>query len=57
MRRGTLITLICLFALLVTIAVIQLTQTPPESPYPGPASGTPLPSGVTTGSGTSPPAG
>lgn len=57
MRRGTLITLICLFALLATVAVIQLTQTTPQSPYPGPASGTPLPSGVTTGTATSPPAG
>jgi hypothetical protein len=54
MRRGTLITLICLFALLVTIAVIQLTQTAPQSPYPGPASGTPLPSGVASGTPTSP---
>jgi hypothetical protein len=42
-RRGTLITLIVLVTLLVIVAVVQLTQNRPSSPYPGPASGTPLP--------------
>lgn len=50
MRRGTLITLIALFTLLVVVAAIQLTQTAPTTPFPGPVSGTPLPSGFTTGS-------
>jgi hypothetical protein len=45
-RRGTAITLILLFALLVVVAVVQLSQDPPAAPYPGPVSGTPLPSVV-----------
>lgn len=48
MRRGTLITLVVLFALLVVVAIVQLTQPTPETPFPGPVSGTPLPSGLTT---------
>jgi hypothetical protein len=48
MRRPTLITLIVLFVLLVTAAVVQLSQIAPNEPYPGPVSGTPLPSGLTT---------
>lgn len=44
MRRGTAITLILLFTLLVVVAVIQLGQEPPTAPYPGPVSGTELPS-------------
>jgi hypothetical protein len=48
MRRGTFLTLIVLFALLVVVAVVQLTQPPPPSPFPGPREGTPLPSGLTT---------
>jgi hypothetical protein len=43
-RRGTAITLILLFALLVVVAIFQLNQDPPSAPYPGPASGTELPS-------------
>jgi hypothetical protein len=43
-RRGTAITLILLFALLVAVAVIQLNQDAPSSPYPGPASGSEMPS-------------
>jgi hypothetical protein len=46
MRRGTLITLIVLFALLFVVAIVQLTQQPPGSPFQGPVSGTPLPSGL-----------
>jgi hypothetical protein len=45
-RRGTLITLIVLFALLSVVALVQLTQDHPTSPYPGPVSGTPLPTAV-----------
>lgn len=48
MRRGTFLTLIVLFALLVVVAIVQLTQSPPGSPFPGPVSGSPLPSGLTT---------
>ena len=44
MRRGTAITLILLFALLVVVALVQLNQEAPSSPYPGPPSGTELPS-------------
>ncbi len=43
MRRGTAITLIILFALLVVAAVVQLNQRAPSTPFPGPVSGTPLP--------------
>lgn len=49
MRRGTLITLVVLFALLVVVAIVQLTQPAPTTPYPGPVPGTPLPPGLTTG--------
>lgn len=48
MRRGTFITLIVLFALLVVVAIAQLMQPPPSTPFQGPVSGTPLPSGLTT---------
>jgi hypothetical protein len=43
-RRGTAITLIVLFVLLVVVAIAQLSQDPPVQPYPGPVSGTELPS-------------
>jgi hypothetical protein len=43
-RRGTLITLIVLFVILVVVAAVQLSQNRPQSPFPGPVSGTPLPS-------------
>jgi hypothetical protein len=46
-RRGTAITLILLFSLLVVVAIVQLSQDPPATPYPGPSvSGTPSPSSV-----------
>ena len=50
MRRGTLITLVLLFTLLVVVAIVQLTQPPPGSPFRGPVSGTPLPSALPPGS-------
>jgi hypothetical protein len=43
MRRGTAITLIVLFVLLVITAVVQLNQEAPPAPFPGPVSGTPFP--------------
>jgi hypothetical protein len=43
-RRGTAITLIVLFVLLVAAMIAQLQQKPPSAPYPGPVSGTPYPS-------------
>jgi uncharacterized membrane protein len=43
-RRGTAITLIVLFVLLVAAVVGQLRQHAPSQPYPGPVSGTELPS-------------
>jgi hypothetical protein len=48
MRRPTLITLIVLLVLMVVVAAIQLNQPAPSAPFPGPVSGTPLPSGLTT---------
>jgi len=42
-RRGTAITLIVLFVLLGVTAWAQLRQTAPVNRYPGPVSGTPLP--------------
>ena len=48
MRRPTLIALIVLLVLVLGAAVAQLLQTPPDEPYPGPVSGTPLPPGLTT---------
>jgi hypothetical protein len=48
MRRGTLITLIVLFLVLVGATIAQVAQDEPATPYPGPVSGTPLPSGLTT---------
>jgi hypothetical protein len=48
MRKGTLITLIVLFLVLVGATIAQLSQDAPSTPYPGPVSGTPLPSGFTT---------
>jgi len=42
-RRGTAITLIVLFVLLVVTAWAQLRQAAPPNRYPGPVSGTPLP--------------
>jgi hypothetical protein len=44
MRRGTAITLIVLFLMLVITAVVQLNQEAPTTPFPGPVSGTPYPS-------------
>ena len=43
MRRGTAITLIVLFLLLVAAVIGQLRQRTPSQPYPGPVSGTELP--------------
>ncbi|MGZ8566313.1 MAG: hypothetical protein ACXWXS_04605 [Actinomycetota bacterium] len=48
MRRGTAITLIVLFTLLVVTAAFQLTQDAPDTPFPGPVSGTPLPPAETS---------
>jgi len=48
MRRPTLIMLIVLFVLLLGATAVQLSQVAPDVPYPGPVSGTPLPSGLTT---------
>lgn len=47
MRRGTLIAVIALAVLFVVVAVIQFTMDAPPAPFPGPVSGTPLPSGIT----------
>jgi hypothetical protein len=43
-RRGTAITLILLFALLMVVALVQMSQDPPAAPFPGPVSGTEIPS-------------
>ena len=43
-RRGTAITLAVLFVLLAAALIAQLRQPAPTQPYPGPASGTELPS-------------
>jgi hypothetical protein len=47
MRRGTAITLIVLFVLLVAAVIGQLRQRTPSQPYPGPVSGTELPTSTT----------
>ena len=47
MRRQTAITLIVLFLLLTVVAIAQATQDPPETPFRGPTSGTPLPPELT----------
>ena len=47
MRRPTAIVLVLLFVLLAVAAVLQATQAPPGTPYPGPVSGTPLPPELT----------
>jgi hypothetical protein len=44
MRPFTKIVLVVLFALIVIAAVAQFTIGGPNRPYPGPVSGTPLPS-------------
>ena len=44
MRRGTAITLVVLFVVLVVAAAIQLNQPAPSTPFPGPSNGTELPS-------------
>jgi hypothetical protein len=43
-RRGTAITLAVLFVLLAAALIAQLRQPAPTQPYPGPVSGTELPS-------------
>jgi hypothetical protein len=48
MRRGTLIAVIALAVLLLGTAILQFTMDAPSAPFPGPESGTPLPSGLTT---------
>ena len=48
MRRGTLIAVIVLAVLLLGTAILQFTMDAPTAPFPGPVSGTPLPSGLTT---------
>ena len=50
MRRPTAIVLVLLFLLLTVTAIVQLTQEAPTTPYPGPASGTPLPPELTSAS-------
>ena len=40
--------LLALFAVIVGAAIVQLVREPPAEPFPGPVSGTPLPSGITT---------
>jgi len=44
MRRGTAITLVVLFVVLVVAAAVQLNQQAPTTPFPGPSNGTELPS-------------
>jgi hypothetical protein len=44
MRRATAITLVILFVLLVIAAAVQFSQPTPSAPFPGPSSGTELPS-------------
>jgi len=52
-RRGTAITLIVLFVLLVAAVIGQLRQRAPTQRYPGPVSGTELPtSPIPTGMST-----
>lgn len=48
MRRPTAIVLILLFLLLTVTAIVQLTQEPPDEPFRGPTSGTPLPPELTS---------
>ena len=48
MRRPTAIALVVLFLVVIAAAILQLTQDPPDAPFPGPVQGTPLPSGLTT---------
>jgi hypothetical protein len=48
MRRPTAIVLVLLFVLLLVTAAVQLTRDAPSSPYPGPASGTPIPPELTS---------
>jgi hypothetical protein len=43
-RPFTRLVLIILFVLIVIAAVAQFTMDGPDRPYPGPVSGTPLPS-------------
>jgi hypothetical protein len=43
MRRGTAITLVVLFVVLVVAAAVQLNQPAPTTPFPGPSNGTELP--------------
>jgi hypothetical protein len=47
-RRGTLITVICLFVLIGVAAVYQMTIASGDRRYPGPNPGTPLPTSVVT---------
>jgi len=51
-RRATAITLIVLFVLIVAALIGQLRQRAPSLPYPGPASGTELPSSASSPSST-----
>jgi hypothetical protein len=46
-RRGTAITLAVLFVLIVVAMIAQLNQKAPSSPYPGPVSGTSVPTATT----------
>ncbi len=49
MRRFTLITIICLLALLAAAAIYQIVlASRNHKPYPGPVSGTPFPSTTVT---------
>jgi hypothetical protein len=50
-RRPTAITLIVLFVVLVVALIAQLHQQAPMQPYPGPVSGTELPSSSLSPSG------
>jgi hypothetical protein len=43
-RRATAITLVVLFVLLVVAAAVQLNQSAPSTPFPGPSNGAGLPS-------------
>jgi hypothetical protein len=47
-RRGTLITVICLFVLIGIAAVYQMTIASGGRHYPGPRPGTPFPTSVVT---------
>ena len=53
MRRPTAIVLVLLVATLLVVAILQLTQDPPDTPYPGPVSDAPLPPGITDAASTS----